>query len=101
VHALCNVQALLTNGLLRIGELASEPEESFTHEYVLDLDEYATSPQHFWRYRQRREYRVFETLLQTVPGLEDRLLTGADDGVIHVAEMVSPEPRTTGKSLYS
>jgi hypothetical protein len=34
VHALCNVQALLTNGLLRLGELAEEPEESFTAEYV-------------------------------------------------------------------
>lgn len=34
VHALCNVQALLTNGLLRIGELAGEPEEAFTYEYA-------------------------------------------------------------------
>ena len=30
VHALCNVNALITNGLLRLGELADEPEESFT-----------------------------------------------------------------------
>ena len=49
-----------------------------------------------WRCRQRREHRVFETLLQMVPGLEDRLLTGADDGVLHVAEMVSPQSRTRG-----
>jgi hypothetical protein len=35
VHALCNVKAILTNGLLRTGELADEPEESFTSEYVL------------------------------------------------------------------
>jgi hypothetical protein len=34
VHALCNIQALITNGLLRIGEQADEPEESFTAEYV-------------------------------------------------------------------
>jgi hypothetical protein len=32
IHALCNVQALLTNGLLRLGELAEEPDESFTAE---------------------------------------------------------------------
>ena len=32
VHALCNVQSLLTNGLLRLGELAGEPEESFSAE---------------------------------------------------------------------
>ena len=34
VHALCNISALLTNGLLRLGEQAGEPEESFTYEYV-------------------------------------------------------------------
>jgi hypothetical protein len=32
VHALCSVHALLTNGILRLGELADEPEESFTAE---------------------------------------------------------------------
>lgn len=32
VHALCNVQALITNGLLRMGEQADEPEESFLAE---------------------------------------------------------------------
>jgi hypothetical protein len=32
VHGLCNVYALLTAGLLRLGELAGEPEESFTYE---------------------------------------------------------------------
>jgi hypothetical protein len=34
VHALCNVQALLTNGVLRTVELADMPEENFTTEYV-------------------------------------------------------------------
>jgi hypothetical protein len=32
VHALCNVKGLITNGLLRLGELADEPEETFTLE---------------------------------------------------------------------
>lgn len=32
VHALCNVNALITNGILRLGELVDEPEESFTPE---------------------------------------------------------------------
>jgi hypothetical protein len=32
VHALCNVQSLLTNGILRLGEQADEPEEAFTAE---------------------------------------------------------------------
>jgi hypothetical protein len=34
VHALCNVYALITNGLLRDGERADDPAESFTAEYV-------------------------------------------------------------------
>jgi hypothetical protein len=34
VHALCTVSALLNNGLLRLGELADQPNEAFTHEYV-------------------------------------------------------------------
>lgn len=32
IHALCNVNVLITNGLLRLGELADEPEDSFTIE---------------------------------------------------------------------
>jgi len=34
VHSLCNVPALLTHGLLRLGEMAEEPEESFNYECV-------------------------------------------------------------------
>jgi hypothetical protein len=41
VHALCSVQGLLRNGILRSGELSDEPEESFTPEYVLDLFAFA------------------------------------------------------------
>ena len=32
IHAMCNVAALLSNGILRMGELADEPEEAFTAE---------------------------------------------------------------------
>lgn len=34
VHPLANIKALITNGVLRMGELADEPEEFFTAEYV-------------------------------------------------------------------
>ena len=37
VYALCNFQVLLTNGLLRIGELANVSEENFTAEWVAFL----------------------------------------------------------------
>jgi hypothetical protein len=32
VHALCTVSALVNNGILRIGELATQAEDTFTHE---------------------------------------------------------------------
>jgi hypothetical protein len=34
---MCNMQVLITNGLLRMGEQADEPEESFTYECVFVL----------------------------------------------------------------
>lgn len=40
------------------------------------------------RIRERREHRVFETLLQSVPGLEERLMEGSDEQVSHVADLV-------------
>jgi hypothetical protein len=38
--------------------------------------------------RQRREHHVFETLLQMVPGLEERLMNGGENEVGNVAELV-------------
>ncbi|KAF8223975.1 hypothetical protein L208DRAFT_1139148, partial [Tricholoma matsutake] len=52
VHALRNVHALITSRLLCDGEHADDPEESFTTE-------------------QRLEYRIYRTLLNMVPGLEE------------------------------
>lgn len=43
VHVLSNVKALITNGVLLMGELADEPEESFTAEYIYLLDSYTIS----------------------------------------------------------
>ncbi|KAG2103042.1 hypothetical protein BD769DRAFT_1630920 [Suillus cothurnatus] len=70
VHALCNFQALLTNGILRMGELADTPEENFTAE-------------------ERREHRIFQELLKSVAGLEERLMQGGDDEVDIVAELLT------------
>jgi hypothetical protein len=38
--------------------------------------------------RQRRENRIFTLLLQMVPGLEERLVEGSEENVLHVAELV-------------
>jgi hypothetical protein len=34
---MANIQVLLTNGILRMGELADQPDESFTAEFVFLL----------------------------------------------------------------
>ncbi|KAG1737963.1 hypothetical protein EDB19DRAFT_1580090, partial [Suillus lakei] len=55
VHTLCNFQVLLTNRILQMGELADTPEENFTA-------------------KERREHHVFQELLKSVAGLEERLI---------------------------
>jgi len=69
VHVMCSVNALINNGILRMGELRDQPEETFTHE-------------------ERREHRVFQQLLQIIPGLEDRIMEGSDEEVTHIAELI-------------
>lgn len=69
IHALCNVDALIKNGLLRMGELADEPEETFTAQ-------------------ERREHRVFTALLKAAPGLEERLMTGTEEDVRFISMML-------------
>ncbi|KAF8223950.1 hypothetical protein L208DRAFT_1314209, partial [Tricholoma matsutake] len=63
VHALCNIHALITSGLLRDSERADDPEEYFTTE-------------------QRLEYRIYRTLLNMVPGLEERLVNSSDEEML-------------------
>jgi hypothetical protein len=48
-----------------------------------------SSSDHMPLSRQRREHRVFGTLLQMVPGLEERLMEGSEDDVVAIAEMAS------------
>ena len=40
-------------------------------------------------FRERREHRVFQELLKSVPGLEERLMEGSEEEVDIVAELVS------------
>ncbi|KAI0055207.1 hypothetical protein BV25DRAFT_1873190 [Artomyces pyxidatus] len=69
VHAMTNFKALITKGLLRMGELADEPEDSFSAE-------------------ERREHAIFNTLLQSIPGLEDRLMNGSAEEVAIISELL-------------
>ncbi|KAG2073799.1 hypothetical protein BDR04DRAFT_1009886, partial [Suillus decipiens] len=52
IHALCNFQALLTNGILQMGELAGTPDKNFTAE-------------------EQHKHHIFQELLKSVAGLEE------------------------------
>jgi hypothetical protein len=90
VHALCTVSSILNNGILRMGELQDQPEETFTLESVfvlfilIDIMLINQSVM-----RERREHRIFKQLLMMIPGLEERLLDGSDETIMHIGELVS------------
>ncbi|KAG1779479.1 hypothetical protein EV702DRAFT_1178547 [Suillus placidus] len=69
VFSLCNYPALLTAGILRLEELQDSPIE----DYPADV---------------QREHRVFMNLIDSYPGLLDRLTAGEEDDVIHIGEML-------------
>ena len=47
-----------------------------------------TAIDHITVYRERREHRVFRSLLSAVPGLEDRLVNSSEEEVRMIADLV-------------
>jgi hypothetical protein len=87
VHALCTVNTLLNNGILRMGELADRAEDTFTREYVIwSVPIFGVDSPPLTR--ERREHQVFRILLQMIPGMEDRLMEGSEEDIVHIAELV-------------
>ncbi|KJA29576.1 hypothetical protein HYPSUDRAFT_119569, partial [Hypholoma sublateritium FD-334 SS-4] len=64
IHALCNLHALINNGIIRMGERSEEPEDAFTAQ-------------------EQREHKVFIALLKSVPGLEERIMTSDSAEEVH------------------
>ncbi|KAG1873144.1 hypothetical protein F4604DRAFT_1880995 [Suillus subluteus] len=69
VFTLCNYPSLLTNGILRLEQMEDNPLEDFPAE-------------------EQREHRVFEQLLDSYPGLLDRLKDGSEEEILHVGELI-------------
>ncbi|KAG2738549.1 hypothetical protein P692DRAFT_20758318 [Suillus brevipes Sb2] len=69
VFALCNYPSLLTNGILRLEQMEEIPLEDFSAD-------------------ERREHRVFEQLLDSYPGLLERLKNGSEEEILHVGELI-------------
>ncbi|KAF8833840.1 hypothetical protein BDN67DRAFT_992770 [Paxillus ammoniavirescens] len=68
MHAFCNVQTLLTNGIVLMSEVAID-DESLTAV-------------------ERKEYALFKELLRMVPGLEACLMTSSKEEIMLVGELV-------------
>jgi hypothetical protein len=66
VYGLCTVSSLVNNGIIQMGELATQPDKIMTEE-------------------ERGEHRVFKLLVQVMSGLENRLVEGSDKDVAHIA----------------
>ncbi|KAF8834355.1 hypothetical protein BDN67DRAFT_915129 [Paxillus ammoniavirescens] len=69
VHAFCNVQTLITNGLMFMGD---ESHKGLTAAY---------------------EYAVFRELLHMIPGLEARLMVSPEEAVVHIADLIQKGAR--------
>ncbi|OBZ68469.1 hypothetical protein A0H81_11672, partial [Grifola frondosa] len=70
IHAFCNVQTLLCNGIIFFGDLADgKSEEELT----------AT---------ERRELKVFRELLKQIPHFESRILESSEKEVIIMADLI-------------
>ncbi|KJA14013.1 hypothetical protein HYPSUDRAFT_150876 [Hypholoma sublateritium FD-334 SS-4] len=79
IHALCNVHALINNGIVRMGERSEEPDEAFTAQ-------------------ERREHKVFLSLLKSVPGLEDRIMTTESEEEVQNIAMLLQKGSSSARS---
>ena len=89
VHAMCSVQALITNSFVLMAELDREvQEETLTFKFVSILGCSYFHSRITHNYRARKEYLVFNKLLQMVPRLTERLMEASDEESMMVADLV-------------
>jgi hypothetical protein len=84
---MCSIKALIANGLLRMAELEDTPEDTLSYEYVPSIAIQCLTDYRGYN-RERREHSAFQKLLRTVPSLEERLMEGSDENMIHIADLV-------------
>ena len=90
IHAMCNIHALLTQSIIRVVE--ELPDENLTAECVVRhllkshiMTSFLPPPSR----SERREHKVFEELLRTIPNLEERIMTGSEEDLTEIADQVS------------
>ncbi|KJA13355.1 hypothetical protein HYPSUDRAFT_151676 [Hypholoma sublateritium FD-334 SS-4] len=77
IYALCNVPALITNGIVRMA--SDDPDEDLTAQ-------------------ERRERKVFFELLKSVPGLEERLMSAESEDEIHAISTLIQKGASSARS---
>jgi hypothetical protein len=91
VHAMCNIQALVTNDILRAAGDGEVVGETLTLEFVpLSLTSRIShlmcpSP----NCRVRNEHRVFQKLLRMIPHLAERFAEASEEEIMAMADLVS------------
>jgi len=86
---MCNVQALIMNGLVHMAESEGEvQEETLTFEFVLMLSCLYFCSCTMLEYRARVEHQAFKKLLQMVPCLTEHLLEASDKESMMMADLV-------------
>ena len=89
VHAMCNVQALITNALVHMAESEGEvQEETLTFEFVPIHSCFYFCSCTTLEYRARGEHRVFQNLLQIVSCLTEHLLEASYEESMMMAILV-------------
>ena len=89
VHAMCNVQVLLTQGVEHLASTEVVAEESLTLEYILIiLASIISRLMHPPQRRARRGRQVFDKLCRIIPRFSDRLLESEEWQIIEMAELV-------------
>ncbi|KAH6884695.1 hypothetical protein BKA70DRAFT_1124678 [Coprinopsis sp. MPI-PUGE-AT-0042] len=78
IRAFCRVQTLIKNGISRTLQLEAEGSDGIAENG--ELDSLST--------QERQEHYIFQQLLALCPGLEQRLFTGSEEDVFHVAELI-------------
>ena len=88
---MCNIHALLTQSI--ICEVKETPDEDLTVKYVVDY--LFESLIMFSSQSKRRERKVFKELLKIVPNLEECVMTGSEEDLADIADLVSTFPLFT------
>lgn len=84
VHAFCNVQTLITNGIQAMSD--DVPGDRLTATCVTNSH---SSDAFNITCSERKENAVFRELLRIVPGIADRIVESSEDEVIAIADLVS------------